>query len=277
MGKVVTVAIHKGGAGKTTVATHLAFLASERGARTLLVDIDAQGNASATVSKDDLDPSVVLTAADLFEDAVPAKPVYEASPTLHVLPADERLLAVERLPDEAAALFRSHLLELAAGYDLVVVDTPPTMGFAMLAPLTASDFVFAPIVPAAYSVMGIESLILRIQQIRQALNPDLEFIGLLLNKWRRTSPPQNKIVANLRAELGEYLIPHSLPDSAAIENAADNKRAVWKDAKSGSQRKAAKAVREALDHVLSRALPVAEKPKAAKRKSRRAESEGARA
>ena len=56
MGKIVTVSIHKGGTGKTTIAAHLAFLAAERGAKTLLVDLDAQGNASDTVTQRRLDP-----------------------------------------------------------------------------------------------------------------------------------------------------------------------------------------------------------------------------
>jgi chromosome partitioning protein len=256
MGKIVTIAIHKGGTGKTTVATHLAFLAAERGARTLLVDIDAQRNATSTVvSAEEVDFSSVLAAADLFEEFETTKPVYQAGLRLDVLPADDRLLAVERLPDDAADLFRRRLAELAKGYDLVVIDTPPTMGFAMLAPLVASDFAFAPIVPARYAVDGIESLILRIQQIQTSLNPDLTFLGLVVNRWRRTSPPQNRIVEDLRSGIGQYLFPQTLPESAAIENAANEKRPVWKDAKSGGQRRAAKAVREVMSYVLERALP----------------------
>jgi chromosome partitioning protein len=256
MGKIVTIAIHKGGTGKTTVATHLAFLASERGARTLLVDIDAQRNATSTVVNGDAaDFSTVLAAADLFEEYDTDKPVYKARERLDVLPADDRLLAVERLPDDAADLFRRRLAKLAAGYDLVVVDTPPTMGFAMLAPLVASDFAFAPIVPARYAVEGIDSLILRIQQIRDSFNPELEFLGLVLNRWRKTSPPQNRIVQDLRNEIGQYLFPQALPESSAIENAANEKRPVWTGAKSGGHRRAAKAVRDVMSYVLERALP----------------------
>jgi chromosome partitioning protein len=256
MGKIVTVAIHKGGAGKTTVATHLSFLAAERGTRTLLVDMDAQGNATSTVTLESLPQrGEYLCSSDLFEEQESEKPVFEARTNLALLPADDRLLAVERLPDEAASLFRAKLASVARRYDLVVIDTPPTMGFGMLAPLIASDFAFAPIVPARYAVDGIENLLVRIQQIQGSENPGLVFLGLVLNKWRRTSPPQNQIVFNLRTELGQYLFPHALPDSAAIENATNERRPVWKAARSGSQRKAARAVRDALSYALSRILP----------------------
>jgi chromosome partitioning protein len=255
MGKIVTIAIHKGGTGKTTVATHLAFLAAERGLNTLIVDTEAQRNATTTVVLPDLDFSKFLRAADLFEDFDVNKPVCQARERLHVLPADDRLLAIERLPDDAAELFRSRLVKLAQGYDLVVIDTAPTMGFGMLAPLIASDFVFSPIVPSRYAVEGIESLILRIEQIQKSINPDLTFLGLLVNRWRKTSPPQNRIVAGLRKDIGEYLFEGTLPESSAIENAANEKRPVWKDAKSGSHRRAAKAVRDVMTYVLDRALP----------------------
>ena len=256
MGKIVTIAIHKGGTGKTTIATHLAFLASERGARTLLIDIDAQRNATSTVAKaDEVDFSRLMAAADLFEAFDIDRPIYESSTHLHVLPADDRLLAVERLPDDAAGLFRRRLLDLAQGYDLVVIDTPPTMGFAMLAPLMASDFVFAPIVAARYALEGIDSLISRIQQIQSSLNPDLTFLGLVLNRWRRTSPAQNRFVRDIRAQLGRFLFPHSLPESAAIEDAANERRPVWQNPRSGGQRRAAKAVRDVMSYVLEQALP----------------------
>ena len=73
MGKICTVAIHKGGTGKTTVSAHLAFFASEQGARTLLVDLDSQGNASDTVPLEKADLARFLTASDLFEEAEPIK------------------------------------------------------------------------------------------------------------------------------------------------------------------------------------------------------------
>jgi chromosome partitioning protein len=258
MGKVCTVAIHKGGTGKTTVSAHLAFLASEQGSRTLLVDLDSQGNASDTVLLEQPDLDRFRSASDLFEEAEPTKPILNASPNLDVLPADQRLLAIERLDFDVAMVFSARIRALAADYDLLVIDTPPTMGFAMLAPLLASDVAFAPIIPDAYSVKGIESLITKVDEIRQHHNPGLIFLGLMVNKWRRNSRAQNDTVARFRSELGGFLIPHTLAESAAIADAAHSHKPVWRNARTGSQRKAGRDARLALGWVLERTITPAE-------------------
>ena len=83
-------------------------------------------------------------------------------------------------------------------------------------------------------------------------------MGLLVNKWRKNSRAQNDTVEQFRQELGDYMIPHTLPEAAAIADAAHVHQPVWRNAKSGSQRKAGKAVREALMWVLNQTIPNAQ-------------------
>jgi chromosome partitioning protein len=264
MAKIVTVAIHKGGTGKTTMAVNLAFLAAERGAKTLMVDLDPQKNGTTTVvDPNKTDFEQVRQTADLFEDAEPTKPILAASETLHLLVADERLFGVERLPFEAVELFGRRLLELAAQYDLIVVDTPPTMGFGMLAPLLVSDFAFAPVMPNRYSTDGLETLIVKVNEVKGGTNPKLNFLGILINKWRKTSPAQNRMVKQLRKELGDFMMPQSLPDSSAIEESANERRPAWHEVKGGTHRRAAKAIREVLGGILDQILGVQNAPKTA--------------
>jgi len=259
MSRIITCAIHKGGSGKTTAAYHLARRSTERRWRTLLVDLDGQGNASAVAAGvgpgSGVDAGQNLRAADLFDvEEGRGKPILNSdAPGLFVLPADLRLLEVERLPFEAMGTFRERLQEIAKDFDATVIDTPPTMGMAMLAPMLASDCAFAPVVPDGFGFAGAMSIVERVSDIRSSHNPELQFLGLLVNRWSKRDRDQNKVVASFEAELGSFLIPHKIPHSSAISALSHTRQPVWHRAKSGSAREVGKVVRAAMDWLLDAA------------------------
>jgi chromosome partitioning protein len=271
MGKVITCAIHKGGAGKTTVATHLAFLAADRGLKTLFVDLDDQRNATDTLALDEQalalltdppggGPPKIWAAYDLFDrDVEPSdlvagnsRTIYRSPVGIDLLPADDRLIDLDGLSADHFEVFRARLAPLAARYDLVVIDTPPMRGFRATAPLVASDYVFAPLPPEKYSIKGIQRLIERVSMIQATHNASLTFLGALPNKWLRTSSTQNALMKAFHEQMGQYIIPHDVPQSSAIEVAVQDGRPVWRGAESGSQRRAAKALRDAVSWILDR-------------------------
>lgn len=246
-GRIVTTAIHKGGTGKTTLAVNLAFFAAEEGHRTLLVDLDTQANATNSVLTDV--PPNAPGASLLFVDGAEVVPL-AAHENLDVLPADQGLLGVERLPFEAAETCKAALQKLAESYDLIVVDTPPTQGFAMLAPLVGSDSCVSPIVPDAYGVRGVKSLLDRVLSIRRTHNPGLQF-RLQLNKLNRHNPAHVQVAEALRVRIGQHLFPLQIGEYSAIANAAHKRTAVWHGADSGAHRKAASEFRAALRFILT--------------------------
>lgn len=251
-GKIITIAIHKGGTGKTTVAVNLSRFAYEKKCRTLIVDLDTQGNATDNFISNT--PPDCLTASMLFEPDQKKLPVVTVYDGLDMIPADAQLLSIERYPFETAKYFKKNISRYKKDYDLIVIDTPPTMGFAMLAPLTASDYIIAPIFPDSYSIKGVKALFERIKDIRSKHNPQLSFLGLLVNRWKRTSSAQNTVVATLREKLPKFVLPVALGDHVHVEYAARNQRAVWFQARSGAHREAAKTFKTAMGWIYNKTV-----------------------
>lgn len=251
--KILTVAIEKGGAGKTTTAVHAAFYAAEMGWRTLVVDLDTQKNATQTLVPN-LDADSYRTARDLYDPVEPPKPILRVSENLDLLPSDDALDGVERLPLEEAGNFRKRLVTIAKDYDLVVVDTPPTRTFSTLCPMMASHYVISPVVPHDYSIAGAENVLTRIDQIKRSSNPGLRFLGILINCWNRRDSDENEIVQDFRTNLSKFIVPHALGKYVAISRIAKTKQPVWKGAKSGAHRKAATEVRTVMKWVLDQTM-----------------------
>lgn len=250
---VITVAIHKGGTGKTTCAIHNVFDLDQRGHTVCLIDCDTQGNAtSAFCERADGHAGACSLFTKEFNLDLLFKSDY-GNGGISVVPADPELVGVERLPLGTEQTFRDNVRALAGDFDYVVIDTPPTMGFAMLAPLIASDFAYSPIVSDPCAIQGVSSLFQRIEAVTGDYNEDLVFLGLLVNRWNRRNRLQTDAVTELKAALPEHLIPHEIAERSAIAQLAYTNEPVWK-MRNGAARVAAKEMRGTLSWIYDKTI-----------------------
>ncbi len=205
----------KGGVGKTTLGFHLAHRARELGQRTLVVDLDSQGNLSTALSgRADLlnqtgGADLLFTAAE--PSGVVPTPITDRLDLLH---GHRRLDSVEGdfNPHEAAAAQRRLLRSLP--YDVVILDTPPTIGKRMVAAMLWTDLTLIPIEPAAFSVAGLVSTLELLGSAR-AFNPGLLY-RVVVNRFNRGSKAQKARIDQI-AERVEVPPPYFTQRSAVAE------------------------------------------------------------
>lgn len=203
MGRIIAVANQKGGVAKTTTCINLgaSFVATKR--RVLVVDLDPQANATvgSGVDRDALEKSsydVLLEGAAASEVVVPAGEAgYDVLPTTSDLTAAE----VELMSAEGRERrLRDALRPLAADYDFILIDCPPSLNMLTLNALVAADSVMIPMQCEYYALEGLSALLDTVEQIRDAVNPALEVEGLL----RTMFDPRN----NLAIDVSRQLIAH---------------------------------------------------------------------
>lgn len=224
----VAVLSLKGGVGKTTVALGIASAALRRGTRTLVADLDPQGNATATLDP----PFTDATLADVLE--TPHRAVLEQaiapsawSDELDVLVGAEELEELNepstdgrRLDNLSRALDELYQAPTRGEpYELVVIDCPPSLGRLTKSALVAADSALLVTEPTMYAVTGAERALEAIEQIRHAHNPDLRPIGVLVNKLRARSYEHQYRLAELRESFGSLVMPSGIPDRLAIQQA----------------------------------------------------------
>lgn len=218
----IVLASHKGGTAKTCTATCLAVGLARRGRRVLLVDCDAQANATWTVlGGQSVAPPTLATVLMRHADAEEAiRPT--AVPNLDLLPADSSLSGINiALVQELGrdTRLRAALAPLAGRWDFVILDTAPTITTLLANALVYAEEVVVPVDPGVYAMLGLVQLQATVEEVREAYGHHaLHLAGLVLTKVSRNNVSRD-VEAELRARFGDRVFRTTIPLSAKIEEA----------------------------------------------------------
>ena len=220
--KIIAVCNQKGGVGKTTLTRELGCYLASVGMKVLLVDADGQGN----LTKSFFDSEVVLGLYDaIVSSSCLIGPIRE---NLDILPGSMKLALLEKqLVGEIDGYLRFQELfekERFQKYDLILIDTPPSLGLLTGNALAAADHLLIPVSPAQYALQGTSDLLETVEKMKRSLNPSLSLFGVVVNAYNKQTIISRELVEQLRDVFGDLCFREELGRSIRFEEAIAEKK-----------------------------------------------------
>ncbi len=222
MAKIMAIVTQKGGVGKTTSAVNLASVFGELGKRTLLVDIDPQGNATSGVGLDKR--RVAQSTYDLLcggEDSAHAA-VQTAYKGLSIIPSSVALAGAEiemvDMPRRESRL-KAALAAYRDDYEYIIIDCPPALGLLTLNALVAADTFLIPAQPEYYALEGLSQLIATVRQVKRLYNPGLELEGVMFTMYDGRTNLTQQVVAEVKKFFPRKVYGAVIPRSVRLAEA----------------------------------------------------------
>jgi len=217
VGRILCVANQKGGVGKTTTAVNLAAALAKSGARTMLIDLDPQCNATSGLGLAPTERHPLVSTAPLKDSLQPT-----AIPHLVVLPGSRNFRDIERLSKQdepQAATLRQHLAGGLTAFDYVLVDCPPSLGQLTRTALAASTEVLMPIQCEYFAMEGLTQMIEVIRDVMSRAPNRLQFGGILLTMYDHALELTHEVDHEVRDFFGEIVFRTVIPRDVAVAEA----------------------------------------------------------
>jgi chromosome partitioning protein len=220
--RVTACTNQKGGVGKTTTVINLAAYLALSGTRTLVIDLDPQGNATSGLGIDRR--AVAGSTYDALVDRAAITDLVRPTGIdgLDVVPSTTALSGAEVELVEASARERrlsASLAELNGSYERVLIDCPPSLGLLTLNALTAADGVLIPIQTEYYALEGLSQLVNTIRRVREGLNPRLEIEGVVLTMYDARTNLSAQVASEVRRHMNGTVYETVVPRSVRLSEA----------------------------------------------------------